>query len=88
MKRGYSYSDRCRYYFEQPVVKRARTKLIENLSSVKIPTYLLSQFLPVQYEKVRQGLLDNTPEALIDDKIRAVMDRYYQSMLAGLECKG
>lgn len=88
MKRGYSYSDRCRYYFEQPVVKRARERLIENLSSVEIPTYLLSQFLPVQYEKVRLGLLENTPEALIDDKIRAVMDRYYQSMLSGLKQKG
>lgn len=88
MKRGYSYSDRCRYYFEQPAVKRARAKLVENLSAVKIPTYLLSQFLPVQYEKVRKGILDSTPEALIDDKIQAVMKRYYQSMLDGLACKG
>ncbi len=87
MKRGYSYSDRCRYYFEQPQVKQARAKLVENLSQVRIPTYLLSQFLPVQYEKVREGRLKNTPEALIDDKIQAVMDRYYQSMLSGLEHK-
>lgn len=88
MKRGYSYSDRCRYYFENPEVKRARAKLVENLSSVRIPTYLLSQFLPVQYEKVREGLLQNRPEALIEDKIQAVMDRYYEGMLAGLACRG
>lgn len=84
MKRRYSFSDRCRYYFEHPDVKEARRKLIDNLSSCKIPLYLLSQFLPVQYEKIREGTLEMNPEALIEDKIRSVMVRYYRNMLLGI----
>lgn len=88
LKRSYSFSDRCRYYFEHPDVKRRRAVLIGNLFSRKIPLYLLSQFLPVQYEKVREGILENTPEALVEDRIRSVMVRYYQNMLLGIEQRG
>jgi len=36
----------------------------------------LSQFLPLQYERIRQGQLENTPQAMIYDKIRAVVADY------------
>lgn len=85
MKRKYSFSDRCRYYFDHPDVRAARMRLIENLSSHEIPLYLLSQFLSLQYEKIREGILENAPEALIEDKIRSVMVRYYENMLLGLK---
>lgn len=83
LKRKYSYSDRARYYFARPEILDARKRMIENLSKKPIPLYLVSQYLPVQYEKIREGKLSCTPEAMIDDKIQAVMDRYYQNMLAG-----
>lgn len=85
LKRKYSYSDRARYYFSRPAVQEARRVLIENLSMRPIPLYLLSQFMPVQYEKVRAGKLTTDPEELVEDKIRCVMDRYYQNMLLGIK---
>ena len=36
----------------------------------------LSQFMPIQYTKVREGLLENNPEALIMDRIINTMDEY------------
>ena len=83
MKRRYSYSDRCRYYFARSKVKKAREKLMENLSRSSIPLYLLSQYMPVQYAKIREGKLLSTAEALVEDKIQDVMDRYYGNMLLG-----
>lgn len=84
LKRKYSYSDRARYYFSHAKVQNARETLIRNLSVKPIPLYLLSQFMPVQYEKVREGKLLAMPEALIEDRIQCVMDRYYQNMLLGV----
>lgn len=84
LKRKYSYSDRARYYFAQPEVVAARARLMENLRRKPLPLYLVSQFLPVQYEKVREGILVADPEAFVEDKIQAVVDRYYQNMLLGI----
>lgn len=81
MKRAYSYSDRCRYYVVRPEAVAAERKLIANLSQKPIPMYLISQFLPVQYERIREGKLAAHPQAMIDDKIQAVMARYYENML-------
>lgn len=87
LKRKYSYSDRCRYYFADEEVISARKRLLHNLTDVNIPPYVLSQFMPVQYERIRRGLLENHPLALIEDKIQSVMNRYYQSMLEGIKKK-
>ena len=85
MKRAYSYSDRARYYFARPAVLRARARLMENLRSGDIPLYLLAQFMPVQYEKIREGRLTCDPEQIVADRITEVMERYYQNMLIGKE---
>ena len=87
MKRSYSFSDRCRYYFTRPAVVEARNQLISNLSVRPIPLYLLSQYAPVQYEKIREGILENNPEEIIADRIADVMDRYYTNMLIGRQRK-
>lgn len=81
LKRRYSYSDRCRYYFAEPRVKAARERLLENLSLKQLPLYLVSQYFPVQYERIREGKLSCTPRALLEDRICQVMDRYYDNML-------
>ena len=75
-KRKYSFSDRCRYYMPQNDVLAAQDKLIENLRSNGIPINLLSQFMPIQYTKVREGKLENDPEALIIDRIINTIDEY------------
>lgn len=87
MKRLYSFSDRARYYFTRPAVTEARQQLINNLSIKPIPLYLLAQYMPVQYEKIREGKLDNIPEEIIADRIANVMDRYYTNMLIGRQRK-
>lgn len=75
LKRRFSFSDRCRYYFSSPRVNDAIEKMMDNLKN-GIPLSLLSQFMPVQYRKVRQGLIDNTPEELILDRIDNTIDEY------------
>ncbi len=76
LKRKYSFSDRCRYYMPVPEVEDALNRLIENLCTIGIPLNLLSQFMPIQYTKVREGLLENEPVALIEDRIINTIDEY------------
>ena len=76
LKRKYSFSDRCRYYMPVPEVEKAAERLLSNLRTTGIPLNLLSQFMPIQYTKVREGLLENEPEALIEDPITNTIDEY------------
>lgn len=75
-KRKYSFSDRCRYYMPTPAVEAAVGRLLENLRTQGIPLNLLSQFMPIQYTKVREGLLENEPVALVEDRIINTIDEY------------
>lgn len=76
MKRKYSFSDRCRYYMPTPAVEAAKDRLISNLRTLGIPLNLLSQFMPIQYTKVREGLLANDPVELVEDRIINTIDEY------------
>ena len=75
-KRKYSFSDRSRYYMPNPEVAAAKNKMIENLRKEGISLAVLSQFMPIQYTKVREGELENDPEALIKDRIKNTIDEY------------
>jgi D-tagatose-1,6-bisphosphate aldolase subunit GatZ/KbaZ len=74
--RTYSYSDRMRYYWNRPEVQASVDCLVINLSKERIPQMMLSAYLPAQYKRVRDGVLENSPEALIIDKIRDVLRGY------------
>jgi D-tagatose-1,6-bisphosphate aldolase subunit GatZ/KbaZ len=74
--RKYSYSDRSRYYWPDPQVQNALGILVRNLSESPPPLTLLSQYMPAQYEAVRNGTLRNLPDDLIHSKIREVVDIY------------
>lgn len=76
LKRKYSFSDRCRYYMPVPEVKQAMQTMIQNLRTNSIPLNLLTQYMPIQYTRVREGLLENDPEALIVDRICDSIDEY------------
>ena len=76
MKRKYSFSDRCRYYMPTPAVEAAADRLISNLRTLGVPLNLLSQFMPIQYTKVREGELENDPVALLEDRIVNTIDEY------------
>ncbi len=74
--RKYSYSDRCRYYLTTPEVRNALERLIRNLKNIDIPMTIISQYLPFQYRKIREGRLAKDPEALLRDKVDNLIDDY------------
>lgn len=75
-KRKFSFSDRSRYYMPEASVKAAKDKLIANLRKYGVSLAALSQFMPIQYTKVRCGELENDPEELIKDRIKNTIDEY------------
>lgn len=74
--RKYSFSDRSRYYWPNSKVRESLRKLLTNVGGLPLPNSLISQFLPVQYERIRSGDLDNTAHDLILDRICSVLDSY------------
>ncbi len=77
--RRFSYSDRIRYYWNEPEVEAALQLLLANLSQSPVPQTLLSQYLPVQAQAVREGRLANTPADLIHHKIQEVLQIYAEA---------
>jgi D-tagatose-1,6-bisphosphate aldolase subunit GatZ/KbaZ len=76
LARRYSYSDRLRYYWPDEGIARAVDVLFANLRAVDVPLPLLSAFLPLQYARVRDGVLDPDPESLAVDHVRDVLRDY------------
>ena len=74
--RKYSLSDRSRYYWNDEGVRRALEQMIGNLKARQIPMTLLSQFLPVQYARIREEAIDSAPQALLMDRIGQVLEGY------------
>jgi len=76
LKRKFSFSDRCRYYFADQEIKDAIQKLFDNLSNVEIPMSMLHQYMPNQYAKVRSGALNLEPKALAEDCVVHIIEDY------------
>ncbi|WP_051574755.1 D-tagatose-bisphosphate aldolase, class II, non-catalytic subunit [Mycobacterium sp. URHB0044] len=74
--RRYSYSDRLRYYWADAEIDSARSTLLTNLDRIGIPLPLLSQFLPLQYDRIRAGRLETTAQAIVIDRIRDALRPY------------
>jgi D-tagatose-1,6-bisphosphate aldolase subunit GatZ/KbaZ len=74
--RRYSYSDRSRYYWPDAQVQAALQKLLTNLNERALPLSLLSQYAPLQYARIRQGTLINTPKAILLDRVTDVLRDY------------
>jgi len=74
--RKYSYSDRSRYYWQQPGVAAALQKLLNNLTAHPAPAPMVHQYLPRQFEAIREGRLKNNPRELIREKILEVLNIY------------
>ncbi|MBM6830740.1 class II D-tagatose-bisphosphate aldolase, non-catalytic subunit [Faecalicoccus acidiformans] len=75
-KRKYSFSDRSRYYMPNPKVQKALDTLLSNLKEHPVSLPLLSQYMPIQYTAVREGKLENTPEALIKARVAYTIEEY------------
>lgn len=74
--RRYSYSDRMRYYWPDHTIDAARAALMRNLTETEIPLPLLSQYLPEQYRRIRDGGLEPQPEELVIDRVRDALRPY------------
>lgn len=78
LARKYSFSDRARYYIGQPEVVEAMEKLFENLKNYPIPMNMLHQYMPVSYNKVRDGELKLDPRELaMDGVVNFMLDYEY-----------
>ena len=75
-KLKYSLSDRSRYYWAIKEVDISVKKLLDNLKSATLPLPLLSQYFPEEYSLIRDGLMNNSPESIILNRIMNVVRLY------------
>ena len=80
LARKYSYSDRCRYYLSNPEIKNTIKKLFANIDNLisknEILPGLLRQFMPRQYEKVRDNKIIFKADSLVKDFVVSVAEDY------------
>ena len=72
----YSLSDRIRYYWPQPTVVAVLDKLFANLAANPPPLTLLSQYLPNQYQAIREGRLNLNPRDIAMHHVELVLQGY------------
>ena len=75
-ERAFSLSDRARYYLTDKQVQDAVSRLMDNLNAHAIPYALLSQYLPLQAQRVRTLALENKPAAILEDHVGDVIEDY------------
>lgn len=71
----YSYSDRIRYYWTVPYVKKALDKLLANLSGIHIPETIVSQY----FSEREFGSLSVPAVQLAVDHVALCIERYYKA---------
>ena len=80
LARKYSYSDRCRYYLSDIEIKAAIKKLFANINDLisknEILPGLLRQFMPRQYEKIRDNEILFKADVLVKDFVVSVAEDY------------
>lgn len=75
----YSRSDRIRYYWPVPEVDSALNRLLANLDANPPPLTLLSQYLPLQYQAIRDGRLRLRARELVLHAIEQVLQQYAEA---------
>jgi D-tagatose-1,6-bisphosphate aldolase subunit GatZ/KbaZ len=83
----YSLSDRIRYYWPHPAIQAVQAQMLANLERETPPLTLLSQYLPAQYEAVREGRLRNLPVDLLKEGVAKVLRQYMDACDAGAATK-
>lgn len=73
--RRFSLSDRSRYYWTDPEVVAEVERLFE-LTAGPLPLGLLSQYRPLAYDAVREGLLPPSGRAVAIHAVRRVLGHY------------
>lgn len=76
LQRHFSYSDRIRYYWTDPVAQAAVQDLLSVLGDTPLPEPLISQYLGGLYPQVMQGQVAPTARSLIRAAITTMLDTY------------
>ncbi len=82
LQRHFSYSDRIRYYWTDPVATEAVDALLALLGSRALPAPLISQYLPASHDCVMSGAAAPTAASLIRAAITRVLTRYARACRA------
>ena len=77
VQRHFSYSDRIRYYWADPVATAAVADLMARFDGVDIPQPLISQFFGQAYPDVMTRALAPTAQALLRDSVTRVLRVYH-----------
>ena len=77
----YSLSDRIRYYWSDPEIVRAQDTMFSNLARNPPPPALISQYLPVAYAALRDGLIGSDPAQLAMAHVWTVLDDYHAAVM-------
>lgn len=76
LQRHFSYSDRIRYYWTDPVAEAAVSGMLARLERVQIPETLISQYFSHAYADVMSGQLEPTAPALLRAAVTRVLGVY------------
>ena len=76
LQRHFSYSDRIRYYWTDPVAADAVTGLLTQLGDIALPEPLISQYLSASYPDVMTGQIAPTARSLIRATVSRVLQTY------------
>jgi len=76
LRRQFSLSDRCRYYWTSPEVQDALRRLHANLEGRRLPRGLVSQYLPDAAGAAAAAEAPGLPGRLVRNHVRRVLARY------------
>lgn len=79
LAKKYSFFDRRRYYLTHPKVRAAQKKLFKNVDSYSIPPGLLSQYMPMQFNRFWETKSTWKSTELVKDYVARVVKDYYVS---------
>lgn len=84
LQRHYSYSDRIRYYWTDPVANAAVADLMALFGSADIPEPLISQHLGAAYAEVMHGQTAKTAPALLRAAVSRALTPYFDACSAAV----
>lgn len=73
----FGMSDRCRYYLSAPAVRQAVSDLLHAFDGKQIPIQMISQYLPMQRQRVQDGLVKPEAQELLLDYIADCYREYH-----------
>ncbi len=83
LRRAFSRSDRCRYYWPRPEVAAALERLFSNLEAQPLPIGLVSQYLPEAVGSAAETPAAELPRRVARQRVRRVLARYARACAPG-----